>query len=389
MKRVIRVKLQPDAAAADSLKRTLSTCNEAADFAARAYREQKAEGKRTLQRMIYPELKARGLSAQPALLVISKVAGAYATLSANLKAGNYGKKDSDRCKAIESKSVTFRPTAAQPFDDRCLSWQHQARTVSIWSIDGRLKNVPFTGKPEHLALLASNRKGETDLMFEGGNYYLLATIDEPAPEILDPVGFIGVDLGIVNIATTSTGQNWSGGAVTAKRKHSQRLRTELQAKGTKSAKRKLKKRSKTESRFVTDTNHRISKKIVTEAQRTGRGIALEILTGIRERARLRKPQRVALHSWAFAQLGAFITYKALAAGVPVLFVDPAYTSQECSAPACGYIDKKNRRNQAEFVCLKCGTSLGADENASVNICVRGEDLWAVISCPNGDQANPA
>lgn len=382
MKRTIKVKLQPDDATADSLRRTLVACNEAANFAARAYREHQAEGKRTLQRMVYPELKAMGLSAQPSLLVISKVAGAYATLKANLKAGNLGKKDSDRRMAIEAAPVTFRPTAAQPFDDRCLSWQHQARTVSIWTVEGRRKAIPFTGKPEHLATLAAHRKGETDLMFVGGEYYLAADIDLPAPDLLDPEGFIGVDLGIVNIATTSTGQNWSGGAVTAKRKHHRKLRTRLQAKGTKSAKRLLKRRSKKESRYVTDINHQISKKIVTEAQRTGRGIALEELMGIRERARLRKPQRVALHSWAFAQLGAFITYKALAAGVPVVFVDPAYTSQECSQPGCGYIDKKNRPNQADFTCRKCGTSLGADENASVNIRVRGEDLWAVISCPD-------
>ena len=382
MKRVIKVKLQPDAATADSLMRTMVACNEAADFAARVYREQKADGKRTLQQMVYLDLKARGLSAQPSLLVISKVAGAYATLRANLTAGNYGKKDSARRTAIEARPVTFRPTAAQPFDDRCLSWQHEAQTVSIWSIDGRLKNIPFIGKPEYLDLLAEFRQGESDLMYSGGEFFLASTIEVPTPGLLDPEGFIGVDLGIVNIATTNTGQNWSGGALTAKRKHNQRLRTKLQAKGTKSAKRLLKKRSKKESRFVTDTNHKISKQIVTEAQRTGRGIALEELTGIRERARLRKPQRVALHCWAFAQLGAFITYKAEAAGVPVVFVDPAYTSQECSEPGCGYIDKKNRRNQAEFVCQKCGISLNADENASTNICVRGEDLWAVISCPD-------
>lgn len=382
MKRTITVKLQPAAAEADSLMRTLVACNEAATFAARAYHERQAEGRRTLQGLVYPELKARGLSAQPSLLVISKVAGAYATMRANLKAGSYGKKDSERRKAVEVKPIKFRPTAAQPSDDRCLSWQHDARTVPIWTVEGRIKNIPFLGKPEHLALLASSRKGETDLMYVGGEYHLAATIDKPAPEPLDPVGFIGVDLGIVNIATTSTGQNWSGGAVTEKRKKDRLLRGKLQAKGTKSAKRLARKRARKESRFATDTNHKISKKIVTEAQRTGRGIALEKLTGIRDRARLRKPQRVALHTWAFAQLGAFISYKAMAAGVPVLFVDPAYTSQECSQPGCGYIDRKNRPNQADFVCRKCGTSLGSDDNASRNIRNRGEGLWAVISCPH-------
>ena len=70
---------------------------------------------------------------------------------------------------------------------------------------------------------------------------------------------------------------------------------------------------------------------MTEAERTGRGIALEDLTGIRARVRLRKPQRVTLHSWAFAQLGQYTAYKAALAGVPVVYVDPAYTSQTCSS----------------------------------------------------------
>ena len=72
---------------------------------------------------------------------------------------------------------------------------------------------------------------------------------------------------------------------------------------------------------------------MTEAERTGRGISLEDLTGIRERVRHRKPQRVALHSWAFAQLADFIVYKARRAGVPVVFVDPAWSSS--SAPSAG------------------------------------------------------
>ncbi|WP_442916388.1 zinc ribbon domain-containing protein [Lentzea sp. DG1S-22] len=68
------------------------------------------------------------------------------------------------------------------------------------------------------------------------------------------------------------------------------------------------------------------------------------MTGIRERVRLRKPQRAMVHSWAFAQLGRFLAYKAERAGVVLLKVDPAHTSQQCSG--CGEIDKKNRRSQA-------------------------------------------
>ncbi len=142
-----------------------------------------------------------------------------------------------------------------------------------------------------------------------------------APEYV-PDGFTGVDLGIVNIATTSDGTVHSGKHINQVRHRNRRLRTKLQAKGTKSAKRLLRHLSGREARFAADTNHRISKSIVTEAQRTTHGIALEDLGGIRARVRLRKPQRVTLHTWSFAQLGAFITYKAQRVGVPVIFVAP-------------------------------------------------------------------
>jgi IS605 OrfB family transposase len=149
---------------------------------------------------------------------------------------------------------------------------------------------------------------------------------------------------------------------------------------TKSAKRLLKKRSRKEARFAADTNHCISKQIVTEAQRTGRGIALEDLTGIRGRVGLRKPQRVTLHSWAFAQFGQFTAYKARRAGVPVVFVDPAYTSQRCST--CGLTDKKNRPAQATFCCTSCGFAEHADVNAARNIAARAVLGWAEVMQPH-------
>ncbi len=120
-------------------------------------------------------------------------------------------------------------------------------------------------------------------------------------------------------------------------------------------------------------NHCIAKKIVTEAERTSRGIALEDLGGIRDRARLRKPQRVTLSSWAFAQLGSFIGYKARRAGVPVVYVDPAWTSRTCAD--CGHAGRRNRVSQALFICRNCGVVAHADRNASRNIAARGQIAW--------------
>ncbi|WP_418361475.1 RNA-guided endonuclease InsQ/TnpB family protein [Streptomyces gilvosporeus] len=114
---------------------------------------------------------------------------------------------------------------------------------------------------------------------------------------------------------------------------------------------------------------------MAEAERTARGIALEDLSGIRERARLRKPQRTTLHAWPFAQLASFIAYKAKKAGVPVVYVDPAYTSQECSR--CHHIARGNRPDQAVFACRVCGFVEHADLNSSHNIAHRG---WMARVC---------
>ncbi|CAM4105666.1 hypothetical protein NOGI109294_25180 [Nocardiopsis gilva] len=235
-------------------------------------------------------------------------------------------------------------------------------------------------------MLRESRQGESDLVLRDGTFYLVATCDVPDPNVYEPDGFIGVDLGIANIATTSTGYLAAGRKLNRYRRRQQRLRAKLQAKGTKSAKRLLKKRARREQRHAKDTNHVISKRIVTEAERTSAGIALEGLTGIRQRVRLRKPQRVALHSWAFARLGQFITYKARRAGVPLVFVDPAYTSQTCAE--CGHVDKRNRVDQGTFICRGCRVVAHADRNASHNISHRGEAVWNAGRKSHVPPANP-
>ncbi len=326
-----------------------------------------------MQGFAYNDLKRRGLSAQPSLHVLRKVADSYTTLRANIRNGNLGKPGSKRRLRAESKPVVFRPDAAQPYDDRCLSWQYDAGTVSIWTTGGRLRGVRFACSEQARKTLAEYRKGESDLVLRDGMWFLVATCEVPETEQTEPTDFLGVDLGIVNIATTSDGKIHAGRRLNRYRKRQLALRAKLQRKGTKSAKRVLKRQRRKETRKATGTNHIISKHIVTVAERTGRGIGMEDLAGIRTRARLRKPQRVALHSWAFAQLGRFVEYKARRAGIPLLFVDPANTSRTCAG--CGHIDNVNRVSQARFVCRLCGFVDHADRNASRNIRARAWELW--------------
>jgi IS605 OrfB family transposase len=375
VKLVVRVKLLPTPVQASALEATLHACNEAATWAASVAFEKEARRALELRKHTYAEIRVRwGLGAQAAQHAIKKTCDAYTALKANLRNGRYGRPGTRRHTRASGKPVVFRPRAAQPYDDRMLSWQHQARTVSIWTTAGRLKGVAFTGKAGQLEVLAGHRRGESDLVCQGGKWFLIATceIAEAAPNS-HPAGFLGVDLGIVNIAATSDGERHCGRRINRKREQDRKLRSRLQKKNTKSARRRAKKYTGREARRNRDINHKISKRIVAEAERTGRGIALEILTGIRERARLRKPQRTTLHSWPFAQLGSFIAYKAKRAGVPVIYVDPAYTSQECSQ--CHHTERGNRPAQARFSCRVCGFVEHADHNASHNIRQRGWMVW--------------
>ncbi|MEV6590242.1 RNA-guided endonuclease InsQ/TnpB family protein [Streptomyces acidicola] len=375
MKLVVQVRLLPTPVQAAALEATLRACNEAASWASSVAFEKDVKRNFALREHTYGEIKARwGLGAQAAQHVIKRTSDAYATLKANLKAGNLGKPGSKRYRKATEKPIAFRSRSAQPYDDRMLSWQIAERRISIWTTDGRMKDVAFTASPEQLATLALYRKGESDLLCRDGMWFLMATCDVPeAPANTDPVDFLGVDLGIVNIATTSDGEIMAGRELNRIRVRERTLRTKLQKKNTPSAKRRLKKRRRKEARRARDINHKIAKHVVAEAERTGRGIALEDLTGIRERVRLRKPQRATHSSWSFSQLGSFIAYKARKAGVPVVYVDPAYTSRTCAE--CGHIDRANRVSQAWFACRSCGVVAHADRNGSRNIRARAWELW--------------
>ncbi|WP_327398318.1 RNA-guided endonuclease InsQ/TnpB family protein [Streptomyces phaeochromogenes] len=375
MKLVVRVKLLPTPVHAAALEATLHACNEAASWVSATGFEAKTTTNRALRDRCYATVKGQwGLGAQAAQHSIKKTADAYTTLRANLKAGNHGRPGTKRYARAAGKPLVFRKDAAQPYDDRMLSWQQSAHTVSIWTTAGRLKGVAFTGRAEQLAVLAAHRQGESDLLHRDGAWYLLATC-EIAEAALNthPVAFLGVDLGIVNIVSTTDGTRHSGRRMNRRRENDRKLRTKLQKKGTKSARRRAKKHAGKEKRRARDINHKISKSIVAAAQRTGRGIALEDLGGIRERVRLRKPQRATLHSWSFHQLGTFIGYKAKRSGVPVVHVNPAYTSQECSK--CHHTERKNRPSQAVFTCRVCGFVEHADLNSSHNIAQRGWMAW--------------
>ena len=357
----LKIRLYPSPEQAEQLLRTMEFFNAACNFISQIAFENKTFGKIALQKLCYYQVRAEfKLSAQMVVRAIGKVAESY----------------SDK-KKRESQH-TFKPHGAIVYDDRILTVK-SGDTVSILTLDGRIF-VPMAVCEYHTSIInnALRIRGQADLGYIDGKFYLFLVVELPDKPENVREGFLGVDLGIAKIATTSDGKFYSGSKVKNIRRRYFRLRQRLQAKGTKSIKRKLKQRRRKESRFATDVNHCISKRLVEVAKGTKRAIVLEDLKGIRERAKkgtrktVCKTMRQALSSWSFYQLRQFIEYKARAAGVLVIYVDPRNTSRTCSK--CGHIDKKSRKDQEHFVCTACGHTLNADINAALNIARRGAEV---------------
>jgi IS605 OrfB family transposase len=384
MQLVVQVRMVPDAVQASALERILPAVNDGASRVSAVSFERFVQkgGVRELRKLCYGELKARGFGAQAAQHIIKRTADAYTTLRANIRNGNLGREGSKRRRKAESKPIVFRPHAAHTFDDRCSSWNYDARTVSIWTLDGRIKNLRFVCSPGALKQLAEHRRGESDLVFRDGKWFLVATIDIAEPQVFEPRDWIGVDRGIVNLATTSDGDHHQGRRLGRYRRWQARKRAELQAKRTRSAAQLLKRRARREARHAAHVNHKVSKTVVAVAQRTGRGIALEQLRGIRDRVTVPRDQRARLSSWPFRQLGAFIAYKARRAGVPCLEVDPAYTSQKCPVPWCGHTARNDRPSRDAFHCRRCGFAGPADVVAGINVRDRARSARVFVKRPD-------
>ncbi len=366
MKLTAKVKLQPDADQWRYLLETLEKANTACDFISQRAWDEKTFGAFGLQKLVYREVRDTfDLAAQMVVRLCSKVADAY--------------------KLDRGTKRTFRRRGAIAYDDRILKWYTDKRRVSIWSIAGRL-NMPYVAGERQYDLLRW-QKGEADLVYHAGAFYILATCDIPDPTEAETEGALGVDMGVVNIASTSDGDTHTSEAIERNRQRISRQRGELQRKGTRSAKRRLKKLAGRQRRFQTDVNHCISKQLVQCAEHTKRAIAVEELTGIRTRTRVKGADTRAKHSnWAFAQLRFFIHYKAKRAGVRVIAVNPAYTSQRCFV--CGHTERANRTSQSVFLCKGCGHTDHADVNAAKNIAALA---WAAVIQPivAGDLGLPA
>ncbi len=372
MKQVIVVKLEPSQEQYQSLLKTVEAFNRGCQYAADVAYEKRLANKIALQPFVYGTLRSEyGLSSQMAIRAIAKAVEAY--------------------KRDRRIHVRFDEHGAMVYDPRILSFKGLTQ-VSLMCLrpDGAGTSgrelVPMRYGAYQAARL-DRARGQADLILREGTFYLYVTVDLPSAPPCEPTDVLGVDLGIAQLAVDSDGEAHTGeGVRQCRRKHS-RLRAGLQKAGTKSAKKHLRRLRRRESRYQRDINHVISRHLVQKALVGQKALAIENLSGIRERtqATVRKTQRYERLSWAFAQLRGFIAYKCEAAGIPLIIIDPRNTSRTCLA--CGHCAKENRRNQSEFLCVECGFQANADFVGSVNIRRKGLEARAELSGGLWSQAN--
>lgn len=345
MKIAIKCKLKPTEKQIKILDKTLSRCLGALNYVSKIAWNKKCFNRVALHHLTYYKVKKKfKLSAQTITAIRDKVVFSYRSNK---------KKEHIFKKAILplnfNRTVTFK----------------KSEIVSISTVSGRQKISLALGDYQKTNLSKAIKFCDSELIKRKDKFYLNIVIEIPDEPLKETRDAIGVDLGIISIATLSNGKNFSGDKVQSVREKNFRLKKSLQSKGTRSAKRHLKKMSGREKRFQKDVNHQISKQIVGFANKSKSSIALEDLKNITKNRRVRKAQRKKFHDWAFYQLRQFISYKAQREGLPVIVVKSAYTSQLCSI--CG---NKGIRKRQNFYCPFCFFQSNADYNAARNIALR-------------------
>lgn len=346
MKLTLKIKLLPTDEQANLLIETMKEANAVCNAISEVAWQEKIFNNFKLHHKVYHSYKATfNLSSQMLIRQIAKVSDAY--------------------KLDKKTKRTFKPLGSIAYDSRIMTYRPN-NVVSLWCIGGRQKINFVCHNPDYIPYI----KGEADLVYKKGKFYLFQTVDVPEEDVEDVEEFVGCDFGLTDIVVTSDGVKYSADGLNKYREHRQKVRSSLQSKGTRGAKRVLKRLSGKEKTHSTIVNHTISKQIVQSAKYQGKGIAIEDLTGIRFNSKRRnKKFRTKLSKWNFAQLRSFLTYKAQLNGVPLIAVPPAYTSKTCNS--CKTIGKRTNK---VFKCTNTNCkvdSIDADFNAAQNISLLG------------------
>ena len=264
----------------------------------------------------------------------------------------------------------WKETAAMRYDARTLTFKLDQEFATLTTLDGRVR-VNLILSDYHGQYLDGTWEIErtATISRKGRIWYLHLIVTRDVPDSQSE-GVIGVDSGIVRIATVNTGKTFNGGIIKHIRERRYKQRRDLQSARHKSRnqRRLLKRLAGKEKRGVDWLLWNVANEIVDEALKVNAGtIAIEDLKGIRTRIKCAKKQRLIMHGWPFASLFAKMKHVASKHGIKVESVDARNTSRTCR---CGHMDKANRTTQSTFRCVVCGYSHNADYVASHNIAAR-------------------
>lgn len=376
MDRTVRIHLHPTPEQAVALQETLRQFTAAFNAVCTyGWQHQEKNGVR-LHHATYRETKAACPGLVSDLLIQARVKATEAVKSAltwkTRHEASYPKKVAKALKRGKPVPV-FKPVRCPMslccpirYNEKTYTLNWMTQSVRLSTCAGK-QSIPFT-LPAYSAKYSGGTVCTADLCYRKGKWWLHVVVSVPEPRIEKSNEVIGVDLGLKRPAVTSNRQFLGSPYWKEVERRRVRLKRKLQSKGTKSAKKHLRKLSGKQMRFRRDADHVLSKRIIQNAP-PGSTIVLENLTNIRDHSKIGKSKKNdtkrRLHSWTFAQLYDFIAYKAQERGIAVVKIDPRHTSQTCSR--CGYQARNNRRSQSLFLCRKCGYQLNADLNASINI----------------------
>ena len=379
--------LNIDDETAQAFSNTMCKYRDACNFISQYIFEHAFELKQSkLNKALYHDLRDKfELKSQMAQSAIKTVIARYKTVKTQLFQHPFrydtGKKDG-KGRGIWAQIYRDLTWLWQPINfkrpqldlQRGRDWSYLSATnqLSLNTLNGRRK-VDFVCKGFDQYLDQTKWKFDSLKMLQlRGKWYihLSATTAIPEFEAEQAVHVVGIDRGLRFLAACydEKGKSilFSGQKILRKRRKYKKLRAELQAKGTKSAKRRLKKIGQRENRWMSDVNHRLTKTLI-DHYGSNTIYALEDLTDVRfATEKSPKDQRYEIVSWAFYQFEQFLTYKANLNSSAVVKVPAKYTSQRC--PKCGRIHKDNRDHELHlYTCDKCGYKSNDDRLAAMNI----------------------
>src|SRR6266511_2923618 len=281
---------------------------------------------------------------------------------------------SSRCLVAEAykrdkeKHHRWKETAAVRYDARTLTVKLDQQHATLTTLDGRVRvNLILSDYHRQYFDGTWGVEPTATVSRKGRIWYLHLIVTKDIPDSQSD-GVIGVDSGIVRIATVNTAKTFNCGIITHIRERRFKQRRDLQSARHKSRnqRRLLKRLAGKEKRSVDWLLWNVANEIVDEALKVNAGtIAVEDLKGIRARIRVAKKQRLIHHGWPFSSLFAKIGHVGSKHSVRVESVDARNTSRTCHK--CGHCDAANRKSQSVFDCVRCGHKSNADYNASLNI----------------------